>query len=60
MRRIAHLHGIPVIERKPLARELFRRGQIDRPVPPQTYVEVARVYVQAELERRGRKAEVRQ
>jgi flagellar biosynthetic protein FlhB len=60
MRRLAHRHGIPIIERKPLARELFRRGHVDRPIPPQTYVDVARVYVQAEAERRARRAEVRQ
>jgi flagellar biosynthetic protein FlhB len=60
MRRLAYLHDIPVIERKPLARELFRRGQIDRPVPPHTYVDVARVYVQAETERRAKRSEVRQ
>jgi flagellar biosynthesis protein FlhB len=60
MRRLARLHDIPIIERKPLARELFRRGQLDRPVPPDTYVEVARVYVQAEIDRRTRQAEVRQ
>jgi flagellar biosynthetic protein FlhB len=66
MRSLARRHDIPVIERKTLARELFRRGQIDRPVPPQTYIEVARVYVQAETERRATRlrraagAEVRQ
>jgi len=60
MRRIARLHDIPIVERKPLARELFRRGQLNRPVPPHTYVDVARVYVQAEQERRARLQVVRQ
>jgi len=60
MRRLARLHGIPIIERKSLARELFRRGQVDRPVPSSTFVEVARVYVEAEIARRATRAEVRE
>ncbi|MEJ1964210.1 MAG: EscU/YscU/HrcU family type III secretion system export apparatus switch protein [Gammaproteobacteria bacterium] len=60
MRRIARLHDIPIVERKSLARELFRRGQLDRPVPPHTFVDVARIYVQAETQRRMRQQQVRQ
>jgi flagellar biosynthetic protein FlhB len=60
MRQLARLHDIPIIERKSLARELFRRGQVDRPVPSHTYLDVARIYAQAEQERRARRHEVRQ
>jgi flagellar biosynthetic protein FlhB len=60
MRRIAHKNGIPVIQRRSLARELYRRGQLDRPIPPHTFVEVARVYVEAEAQKRAcERAEVR-
>jgi flagellar biosynthetic protein FlhB len=60
MRAIAHRNGIPVIQRRSLARELYRRGQLDRPIPPHTFVDVARVYVEAEAQKRAReRAEVR-
>lgn len=60
MRAIAHKNRIPVIQRRSLARELYRRGQLDRPIPSHTFVDVARVYVEAEAERRAReRAEVR-
>lgn len=44
IREVARQHGIPVLERPPLARHLYRRGVVDLPVPVDTYVEVARVY----------------
>jgi flagellar biosynthesis protein FlhB len=44
MRALAREHGIPIEERKPLARLLFRRGAIDGPIPPESFLEVARVY----------------
>lgn len=50
MRSVARHHGIPIFENRPLARMLFRRAQIDLPIPPESFLEVAKVY--AELNRR--------
>lgn len=50
MKALARKHGVPIIERKRLARELFRLSRIDLPIPMESFVEVARVY--AELGRR--------
>ncbi len=46
MKAVARRHGIPVFERRSLARQLFRTSQIDRPVPPETFLDVARVYAE--------------
>lgn len=51
MRAVANRRGIPIFENRPLARLLFRRAQIDLPIPPETFLEVAKVY--AELNRRS-------
>jgi len=53
MRAMARRHGIPIYERKPLARQLFRFGQIGQPIPPDSYVDVARIYAQLEARERG-------
>jgi flagellar biosynthetic protein FlhB len=45
MRRIAARHRIAVVQSPPLARELFRTLDVDQPVPPAMYAEVARVLV---------------
>jgi flagellar biosynthetic protein FlhB len=50
MRKLASTHGVPIMERRRLARELFRKSRIDQPIPLEAFVEVARVY--AELGRR--------
>ncbi|MET0658640.1 MAG: EscU/YscU/HrcU family type III secretion system export apparatus switch protein [Steroidobacteraceae bacterium] len=50
MKALARQHGVPIIERKPLARELFRLSRIDQPIPMESFIEVARVY--AELGRK--------
>jgi flagellar biosynthetic protein FlhB len=44
MRRLAERHGIPIFERRALARRLFMEGDIDAPVPADLYEQVARVY----------------
>jgi len=44
MRRLAERHGVPVFERRALARRLFTEGDIDAPVPGDLYEQVARVY----------------
>ena len=44
MRWRAARHGVPIVERPPLARRLYRRTRVGQAVPPETFVEVARVY----------------
>ncbi|HEY6123400.1 MAG TPA: EscU/YscU/HrcU family type III secretion system export apparatus switch protein, partial [Steroidobacteraceae bacterium] len=53
MRAMARRHGIPIYERKPLARLLFRIGQLGQFIPADTYVDVARLYADLEAKRRG-------
>lgn len=43
IRQIAMQHGIPVVERKPLARALYRDVEVGREVPPQFYQAVAEI-----------------
>ncbi len=43
IRRLALEHGIPILERKPLAQALYREVQIDHPVPQEKYAAVAEV-----------------
>lgn len=52
MRSIAARRGIPRFENRQLARLLFRRAQLDQPIPPESFLDVARVY--AELGKRER------
>lgn len=53
MRTLARRHGIPIYERRPLARQLFRIGTLGQPIPADCYVEVARIYADLEAKRRG-------
>jgi flagellar biosynthetic protein FlhB len=53
MRALARRHGIPVYERRSLARKLFRIGQVDQPIPADCYLDVARVYAELEARTRG-------
>lgn len=53
MRALAHRHGIPIYQRKPLARALFRQGQIGQFIPGDSFVDVARIYADLEARRRG-------
>jgi flagellar biosynthesis protein FlhB len=50
MRAVARRHDIPIFENRKLARLLFRRSQVDAAIPPESFLEVAKVY--AELNRR--------
>lgn len=43
IRRIALEHGIPILERKPLAQALYKKCEIDQPVPNEQYAAVAEV-----------------
>ena len=52
MKALARRHGIPVFERRSLARLLFRRAQIDQAIPTEAYVEVARIYADVEAGKR--------
>ena len=43
IRKIALEHGIPIVERKPLAQALFRQVDIGKPIPVAEYAAVAEV-----------------
>ncbi len=43
IRRLALEHGIPLVERKPLAQALYRDVEVGRPIPSQLYTAVAEV-----------------
>ena len=43
IRKLALEHGIPVLERKPLAQALFKNVEIGRPIPVEQYAAVAEV-----------------
>ncbi|MCP4834956.1 MAG: flagellar biosynthesis protein FlhB [Phycisphaera sp.] len=43
IRRIAAQHGVPIVERKPLARLLHRTVDVGDPIPPDAYAAVAEV-----------------
>ncbi|MHB8902951.1 MAG: EscU/YscU/HrcU family type III secretion system export apparatus switch protein, partial [Thermoguttaceae bacterium] len=43
IRRLALEHGIPIVEKKPLAQALYREVDIGRPVPHERYAAVAEV-----------------
>ena len=46
MRAIASRHSIVRFENRRLARLLFQRVQIDQPIPPESFVDVARIYAE--------------
>jgi flagellar biosynthetic protein FlhB len=43
IRRLALKHGVPIVERKPLAQALYRDVELNHPVPDQLYATVAEV-----------------
>jgi len=43
IRRLALEHGVPIVERKPLAQALYREVDLDRPIPEDKYAAVAEV-----------------
>jgi flagellar biosynthesis protein FlhB len=53
MRATARHHGIPIYQRKPLARLLFRSGQLGQPIPSDSYLDVARIYAELDAKQRG-------
>jgi flagellar biosynthetic protein FlhB len=58
MRKLAARHQIRVIEHKKLARLLFRHARIDQPIPPESFVDVARIYAQLGADRHSGRLEV--
>jgi flagellar biosynthesis protein FlhB len=54
LKAAARRHGVPILERKTLARALFRRGTPDLEVPVELFVDVARVYGEVNALRRAR------
>jgi flagellar biosynthesis protein FlhB len=53
MRDLARRHGVPIYQRKPLARLLFQRGAIGAAIPVEGYVDVARIYAELDARARG-------
>lgn len=45
MRRVAREHNIPVVENRPLARELYKRAGADQFVPEDLYPRVAKILI---------------
>ncbi len=43
IRRLSLEHGIPIVEKKPLAQALYRDVEVNRPIPTQLYAAVAEV-----------------
>ena len=43
IRQIALIHGIPIVERPPLARSLFRQVDVGQEIPPDFYNAVAEI-----------------
>ena len=43
MKRIAQRRGVPIVENRPLARQLFLHGELEAPIPEAAYAEAARV-----------------
>jgi flagellar biosynthesis protein FlhB len=43
IRRLALEHGIPIVEKKPLAQALYKEVDINKPIPPDKYAAVAEV-----------------
>ncbi len=43
IRRLALQHGIPIVEKKPLAQALYREVDVNRPIPEDKYAAVAEV-----------------
>ena len=57
MKEAARAHAIPVVENRPLARELFKRGETDQYVPEDLYPRIARILLWVYAMRRERRRE---
>jgi len=52
MKALARANGVPLYERRKLARALFRKARVEQPIPPESFVDVARIYAEVEAARR--------
>jgi flagellar biosynthetic protein FlhB len=52
MKELARAKGIPLYERRSLARQLLKHATLDAPIPSECYVDVARLYADVEAMRR--------
>ena len=43
IRRLALEHGVPIVERKPLAQLLYKQVEVNQPIPDESYAAVAEV-----------------
>lgn len=43
IRQLASLHGVPIVERPPLARALYRNVEVGQEIPPEHYAAVAEI-----------------
>jgi flagellar biosynthetic protein FlhB len=53
MRALAARHGVSRFENRRLARLLFRRAQIDQAIPPESFLDVARIYAEVRSRQRS-------
>ncbi|TQV73399.1 flagellar biosynthesis protein FlhB [Exilibacterium tricleocarpae] len=53
MRRLAVRHGVPVVENKPLARALFREGEVDAWIPEALFPALAKILAWVFLQRQA-------
>jgi flagellar biosynthetic protein FlhB len=44
LKRLAFIYGIPIIENRVLARELYRKSNLDKPIPEHCFCPVADIY----------------
>jgi len=59
MKALARANGVPLYERRKLAQTLFRQARVDQPIPPESFVDVARIYAEVEAaQRRAARYEV--
>jgi flagellar biosynthetic protein FlhB len=57
LKRMAFLYGIPIVENKALARELYAKAALNRPIPENCYKPVADIYNSIRRKLRARDAE---
>jgi len=53
IKEIARKHSVPLVENKPLARTLYRDVDINKPIPPELYLAVAKIIVHVSQIRRS-------
>jgi flagellar biosynthetic protein FlhB len=44
LKRMAFIHGVPIVENRPLAQELFRKSALNLPIPEHCFRPVADIY----------------